>query len=97
MNLHVATKRKSRTGEEYERLLRLDVSPAIGARRVLDCAARNRSASWRRWPGRRAPPIMRLALVSAIWNWAARRDEVAAADNPAKGIERYPSKAANAS
>ncbi len=33
-----------------------------------------------------------LALVSAIWNWAARRDEVALTDNPAKGIERYPEK-----
>jgi integrase len=30
------------------------------------------------------------ALISAVWNWAARRDEVALADNPAKGIERYP-------
>jgi integrase len=25
-----------------------------------------------------------------VWNWAARRDEVAFADNPAKAIERYP-------
>jgi integrase len=30
-----------------------------------------------------------LAVVSSIWNWAARRDEVRAEDNPAKGIERY--------
>jgi integrase len=31
-----------------------------------------------------------LALISAMWNWAARRGEVSLADNPAKGIERYP-------
>ncbi len=31
-----------------------------------------------------------LALISAIWNWAARRDEVALADNPSKCIERCP-------
>jgi integrase len=31
-----------------------------------------------------------LALVSAIWNWAARRDEVIASANPCTGIERYP-------
>jgi integrase len=31
-----------------------------------------------------------LAVVSAIWNWAARRDEVSFADNPARAIERYP-------
>jgi integrase len=30
-----------------------------------------------------------LSVVSAVWNWAARRDEVTAAANPAKGIERY--------
>jgi integrase len=28
--------------------------------------------------------------VSAVWNWAGRRGEVALADNPAKAIERYP-------
>jgi integrase len=31
-----------------------------------------------------------LALISAVWNWAARRDEVAARANPCQGIERYP-------
>jgi integrase len=30
-----------------------------------------------------------LALVSAVWNWAARYEEVAFADNPARAIERY--------
>ena len=30
--------------------------------------------------------------MSAVWNWAARRDEVALADNPARAIERYPEK-----
>jgi hypothetical protein len=29
-----------------------------------------------------------VSLVSAIWNWAARRDEASFHDNPAKGIER---------
>jgi integrase len=33
-----------------------------------------------------------LALISSIWNWAARSDEVVDADNPAtaRRIERYP-------
>jgi integrase len=31
-----------------------------------------------------------LAVVSAVWNWAARRDEVVATGKPAKAIERYP-------
>ena len=90
MRLHVAAKRKTRTGEEYERLLRLYALPAIGSRRVLDV----RRADIARLHGSMAATPRAanhaLALVSAIWNWAARRDEVALADNPAKGIERYP-------
>ncbi len=90
LRLHVATKRKRRTGEEYERLLRLYVLPAIGARRVLDV---RRTDIARLHGAMAATPRAAnhaLALVSAVWNWAARRDEVALADNPAKGIERYP-------
>jgi integrase len=34
-----------------------------------------------------------LSLVSAIWNWAAKRDLVRFEENPAKGIERNPEKA----
>jgi len=90
MRLHVATKRKTRTGQEYQRLLDLHVLPAVGGRRLLDI----RRADVARLHGAMsATPRAAnhaLALVSAVWNWAARRDEVAAADNPAKGIERYP-------
>ena len=31
-----------------------------------------------------------LSVISSVWNWAARRDEVKREDNPAKGIERNP-------
>jgi integrase len=30
-----------------------------------------------------------MATISAVWNWAAKRDEVTFADNPARGVERY--------
>jgi integrase len=33
-----------------------------------------------------------VSLVSAIWNWAAARDEVAFGENPARGIVRNPEK-----
>ncbi len=88
--LHVDTKRKGRTGEEYRNLLQVHVLPAIGSKRILDV----RRADVSRLHGRlRHVPYQAnraLALVSVIWNWAARRDEVALADNPAKSIERYP-------
>ena len=31
-----------------------------------------------------------LALFRSIWNWAARREEVDKAANPALGVDRYP-------
>ena len=34
-----------------------------------------------------------LAVVSSVWNWAARREEVGADSNPCLGIERYPERA----
>jgi integrase len=90
LRLHVAAKRKGRTRDEYEALLKGHVLPAIGSKRVLDV----RRADVARLHGKLADKPFQanraLALVSAIWNWAARRDEVALSDNPAKGIERYP-------
>jgi integrase len=35
-------------------------------------------------------PNRALALLSAIWNWAAGREEASKAANPAQGIEHYP-------
>lgn len=88
--LHVAAKRKGRTGAEYKLILERHVLPAIGSKRILDV----RRADVARLHGKLAdrPYVANraLALISGIWNWAARRDEVALADNPAKGIERYP-------
>jgi integrase len=87
--LHVATTRKARTGREYGRILRGYVLPAIGSKRIVDIrradvARMHAKLSEAPYQANRA-----LALVSAIWNWAARREEVAVVDNPAKAIERY--------
>ena len=90
MRLHVAAKRKGRTDEEYGRTLRLHILPAIGSKRILDV----RRVDVAKLHGKLADTPYQankaLALVSAIWNWAARHDEVALAGNPARGIERYP-------
>jgi integrase len=90
LRLHVSAKRKGRTKDEYEALLRGHVLPAVGSKRILDV----RRVDVARLHGKLADTPYQanraLALVSAVWNWAARRDEVSLADNPAKGIERYP-------
>jgi len=90
LSQHVAAKRKGRTGEEYAALLRARILPAIGSKRVLDLRRVDVARLHARLSETPYQANRAMALVSAVWNWAARRDEVALADNPAKGIERYP-------
>jgi integrase len=90
MRRHVALKRKSRTRYEYERLLEVHIYSALGSRRITDVrradiARLHAALSDRPFVANRC-----LALISSIWNWAARRDEVQFANNPAKGIDRNP-------
>jgi integrase len=86
---HVRAKRKPRTGEGYEVLLRLHILPAIGSMRVSDLhrvhVSRLHASVSAVAPGAANRAI---SLISAIWNWAARRDQVSFEKNPARGIER---------
>ena len=90
MRLHVASKRKGRTYEEYERLLRVHILPVLGTRRVLDIKRTDIARLHTAISDRPSAANRALALISSIWNWAARREEVPFAANPAKGIERNP-------
>jgi len=90
MHRHVTSKRKARTRYEYECLLRVHIYPALGSRHItdvrrVDVARLHAALSDRPFVANRC-----LALISSIWNWAARRDEVQFASNPAKGIDRNP-------
>ena len=90
MRLHVEAKRKGRTRDDYKALLARHIVPAIGNSRIIDLrrvdvAKLHAKLSETPYAANRA-----LALISSIWNWCAKRDEVAFADNPAKGIERNP-------
>src|SRR5579871_164962 len=87
--LHVATKRKGRTGREYARILGGYVLPAIGAKRIVDVRRADVARMHAKLSDAPYQANRALALVSAVWNWAARREEVAFVDNPAKAIERY--------
>jgi integrase len=90
LTLHVAAKRKGRTASEYRRIVQSRIVPALGSKRIAD-VHRNDVA---RLHGKLADTPYEanraLAIVSAVWNWAGRRGEVALANNPAKAIERYP-------
>ena len=91
LEFHVRTKRKPRTAEGYEILLRRHILPAIGSMRVTDMrrvhVSRLHASISSVTPGAANRAI---SLISAIWNWAARRDEVSFEKNPARGIERNP-------
>lgn len=88
MSLHVGPKRKPRTAEEYQRLLTLHILPKIGSKRLPDLS---RADVTRLHAGLSDRPFAAnrcLALISAIWNWAAKRDVVSFANNPAQRVER---------
>ena len=90
MRLHVQAKRKARTAVEYGRLLRLHILPAVGSKRVVDVRRTDVARMHAKMTDSPGAANRCIALISSMWNWAARRDEVAFADNPAKGIERNP-------
>jgi len=72
---HVEAKRKSRTYDSYNSLLRNHVLPAIGAMRVNDI---RRSHVAKLHDGLAATPGAAnrvLSVVSAVWNWAARQQD----------------------
>jgi integrase len=88
IKLHVAQKRKGGTKADYEALLNRFIYPAIGSKRIVDVRRSevtklHAKLAEKPYTGNRV-----LALISSIWNWAAKRDEVEFTNNPAKGIER---------
>jgi hypothetical protein len=90
---HVAKKRKQRTFESYNTLIRNYIVPAIGSLRIIDLRRVDLDrlhSSMGAMPG---AANRALSLVSAIWNWAAKRDLVRFEENPARGIERNPERA----
>ncbi len=90
---HVAAKRKSRTEASYREVLEKHVYPAVKSRRIVDVGRPDMVALHNSMKATPSVANRALAIVSSIWNWAARCDEVAAASNPCLGIERYPENA----
>lgn len=88
LRLHVAAKRKGRTGVEYRRLLASHILPVLGSRRLddvrrVDVIRLHADLSDRPHTANRC-----LAVISSVWNWGAKRGEVKFETNPAKGVER---------
>jgi integrase len=89
LRLHVRAKRGARTAEEYERIMKLHILPHVGSKRIVDLRRADLTKLHAAMSETPRAANHALSVISAVWNWSARRDEVAAAANPAKGIERY--------
>jgi integrase len=86
MRDHIRAKRKPRTAKEFQRVLDRHILPALGSKRLVDI---RRPEVARLHASLAAAPIVAnkvLEIISAIWGIAAQNYEVAAADNPARGI-----------
>jgi integrase len=73
-----------RTHEDYSALLARHILPVIGNIRIVDLRRANVAKLHSKLSETPYQANRSLALVSSIWNWAAKRDVVAFADNPAK-------------
>lgn len=92
MAQHVLAKRKPRTAESYRRRLDGYVLPELGKKRIVDIG---RADVARLRSGLRETPCQAnaaVSVISAIWGWAARREETEFAKNPASRLERFPEK-----
>jgi integrase len=89
MRLHIAAKRKNNTHDAYLRALRLHILPALGSKRIVDVRRIDVARLHASLADTPVQANKALAVVSAIWNWAARRDEVDRNLNPALGTERF--------
>jgi integrase len=87
---HVRVKRKTRTAEEYQRLIDLHLLPKLGSRRMVDIKRSDVSRLHAAMSDRPFAANRSLAVLSAVWNWAARRDELPFDRNPVRGIEKNP-------
>jgi integrase len=92
LKLHVATKRKARTGTEYGRMLQLHILPTIGSKRMADIRRIDVARLHGALAGAPYEANRCLAVISSIWAWAGRRDETGGAASPCEGVERYPEK-----
>ena len=90
MRRHIGQKRKRRTRYEYGLLLNVHILPAFGPRRITDVRRIDVARLHANLSDRPVVANRCVALISSVWNWSARGDEVEASDNPAKGIDRNP-------
>jgi len=89
MRLHVASKRKRRTHEEYERLLKTHILPALGARRLVDLTRSDVARLHAKLSSRPFTANRCVALISSIWNIRKGANAFRPRWTSGSGIARY--------
>jgi len=90
---HAKGKLKPLTYSAYSVLVERHIKPSIGRIRISELRRADITRMHTRMASTPGTANRAVSLVSAIWNWAAARDEVASGANPAKGVARYPESA----
>ncbi len=72
MTKHVSAKKRSRTFQSYESLLRNHILPAIGKKRVSEIKRSHIAAIHDGLASAPGAANRMLSVVSAIWNWTAK-------------------------
>ena len=91
MRTHVRAKRKARTLDSYETLLRRHILPAIGGLRVADIRRAHVSKLHADLAAHPGAANRALSVISSVWNWAAaEHEDLALPPNPARGIKHNP-------
>ncbi len=86
---HVAPKKKARTAAEYRRLLEQHVIPKLGGKKLVDLKRPNVIALHLDISKEKPVTANRaMAVLSALWSWAAKQELVSAAENPVRGLEK---------
>jgi integrase len=90
MREEVRPTRKPRTSDLYDMYFRVHVLPALGFRRAREITLAD-IAKLHRKIGAKTPVTANrvVALMSAVFSWAARLGEVPEDLNPVRGITRY--------
>ena len=88
MASHVAAKRKPHTYAAYKVLIDKRILPTIGGKRITDIRRTDVTRMHAKMSDAPLAANRAVAVISSIWNWAARREEVTYESNPAKGVER---------
>jgi integrase len=86
---HVDAKKKVRTAAEYRRLLEHHILPKLGGKRLVDIQRANVMSLHLEMSKEKPVTANRaMAVLSALWGWAAKLEIVSVAENPVRGLDK---------